>query len=205
MSCVLCNTFRPPYTSFISIYLLALSCLYHSFINNASKIAEMAGYSTPPMGKCGLNCAMCPYVQWKKGNNSNAFNCNSQMTVYLINCDNCEQNYLGYCTGRLVDSLKYHLNEVNNSDSLFAQHFRRCGINSLKIQVIDQGDSRRDLIEKTKYWENWINPTIGSLGTCLKCEEKIKTNEDLNYYKGSVICSDCMDEQSRLTFIRLLA
>ena len=154
----------------------------------------MAGYSTPPMGKCGLNCPMCPHVKTKQGNKHNAFNCNSDMTVYLINCNNCEENYVGYCTGRLVESFNYHLNEVNNKNSLFAQHFKRCGIINLRIQVIEQGYSRNDLIEKRNKWENYLNPTIGDLGICVGCGKKIKSEKDLNCYKGEIKCSKCMDD-----------
>jgi hypothetical protein len=105
---------------------------------NLGNNINMAGYSAPAMRMCDLNCIMCPFVlenHSKDLYSEKVYNCNSEMTVYLITCDQCRQQYVGYCSSRLQDSYSFHLKEIEDGVTPFGQHFRQCGEKSMKIQV----------------------------------------------------------------------
>lgn len=143
------------------------------------------------MRKCRSICAVCPYVD-----ENTIYDCNTPKPIYLITCNNCRDQYVGYSRDCLHNRLKYHLDEIAAGVTPFGRHFQKCKKVNMKIQVIDQGDSEQSMIRKRNEWQQHLNPAINEeykWGMCSSCNKGIYERQDKNMITGNNMCSDCFN------------
>ena len=83
-----------------------------------------------------------------------SFTCQSNNVIYLITCVKCHKQYVGCTTAQLRTRVNQHRSSVNQKQSTFLhKHFSLPShkLNDLKIQPIDKGTDREDLLEKEKF------------------------------------------------------
>ena len=92
----------------------------------------------PGMVKCGYECTVCPNVNeiiYDDPSFVKIYNCNSYKAIYLITCNNCQDQYVGYCKESLQQRHAFHLKEIAAGVTPFGRHFRQCGSSNMKVQV----------------------------------------------------------------------
>ena len=82
--------------------------------------------------------------------------CKSKYVVYLVTCQLCSKQYVGKTTQFMHTRHTGHRSEIENQTSELGEHFHRCGVENLSLQIIDcvrQGeDEALSVLEG--YWQN---------------------------------------------------
>ena len=82
--------------------------------------------------------------------------CKSKYVVYLVTCQLCLKQYVGKTTQFMHTRHTGHRSEIENQTSELGEHFHRCGVENLSLQIIDcvrQGeDETLSVLEG--YWQN---------------------------------------------------
>lgn len=85
--------------------------------------------------------------------------CNSKNVVYLIECNKCNEQYVGETSKTLKARLSNHVSDINRyQDTNVAQHFNQHdhnGVNDLKItpilQIPESGSKVKDMLTRRKH------------------------------------------------------
>ena len=87
-----------------------------------------------------------------------SWTCKTKCVVYLIECTNCEKQYVGMTTRALHKRFNEHMSDIMNKRTrkTVAEHFNLPGhsMEDLTIMVIDQEDDITTLREQERYWIN---------------------------------------------------
>ena len=63
--------------------------------------------------------------------------CKSKYVVYLVTCQLCLKQYVGKTTQFMHTRHTGHRSEIENQTSELGEHFHRCGVENLSLQIID--------------------------------------------------------------------
>ena len=117
-------------------------------------------------GGRGRGCMLCPRLKEGKDFSSSYtglaykirhhLTCKSKYVVYLVTCQLCLKQYVGKTTQFMHTRHTGHRSEIENQTSELGEHFHRCGVENLSLQIIDcvrQGeDEALSVLEG--YWQN---------------------------------------------------
>ena len=124
------------------------------------------------MKKCGKWCTACPYVRegknikinqnktWKINRN---VNCETSNIVYLIECQKCNERYIGETSRSLKSRLADHRGYINREliDTATGAHFHTPGHNlsHLNITILEQQKNKNENYrkERERYLINLFN------------------------------------------------
>ena len=117
-------------------------------------------------GARGRRCELCPRIKEGVNFRSNFtgktykirhnLTCKSKYCVYLITCEKCSKQYTGKSINYMHTRHGGHRSEIENETSELGVHFAACGIENLKLQIIDCVQEGKDmaLIQLEGVWQN---------------------------------------------------
>ena len=117
-------------------------------------------------GGRGRRCLLCPTL--KEGREFSStytgltyyikhnFTCKSKFVIYLITCKQCNKQSTGKTRQKMHTRHTGHRSEVENLTSELGEHFSRCGIENISLQIIDCVKEGEDeaLSVLEGYWQN---------------------------------------------------
>ena len=117
-------------------------------------------------GGRGRRCMLCPKLMEGRMFQSSYtgltyrirhhFTCKSKFVVYLITCQRCSCQYTGKTVNYMHVRHGGHREEVENRSTELGEHFAVCGMENLKLQIIDcvREGEHMALIQLEGVWQN---------------------------------------------------
>ena len=135
--------------------------------------AYLGNYTTQGVTKCNKKrCGVCDILiegrSYQLKNSHIPFNikrnltCNSKNVIYVIECTNCEDNYIG-CTQSLNQRTSLHRSNIKiaaNRTLHVSKHIFQCSNGAFRIAPIFQCDDYTNLEMKEQYFIKKYNPAL---------------------------------------------
>lgn len=122
------------------------------------------------MKPCGKPCASCKFVsnnQYVRSNMTGTalkpnisitgVNCHTKNVIYCVTCAKCQLQYVGETTRSVHQRFSEHRYSVKKGNSYLATHFRQCGVNCMKITVLETVRTEDRLKDREDFWIRLLN------------------------------------------------
>ena len=144
---------------------------------NLKKILTQAKFedseSTPQISKCNRpRCKICPIIiQGEKIHFSatdedfivkSNLTCESRNVVYVLNCSNCNDQYIG-STKNFANRVTLHRSQIRNEcyrNLEVSKHIHTCGKNNFRISPFYQCSNESQLLIKENYFISKYKPSL---------------------------------------------
>ena len=131
----------------------------------AGRLPQLRSHDTRTKPCRHPRCATCQHLNCSKSFTSTRtgkifftrhnFSCTSKNVIYLITCTECKKQYVGQTSQQLNTRINHHRSSIfNKSGTYISNHFNFPDhtIQNLKVQAIDQANTRQELNNLEKFW-----------------------------------------------------
>ena len=122
-----------------------------------------------------INCSLCPQHLLTKSTFSTSkkphttyrirhnFSCSSKNLIYLITCNKCKKQYVGYTTKELRTRINHHRSNIRTNQQIYiSKHFnlQNHTIADMIVQPIDQANNTTELHKLEQFWINTLHTLV---------------------------------------------